>query len=126
VAPPNNPWDVAIGPFFEAETLARRLGVTESELDRLVSENQVICLTTDDGASIYPTFQVEDARLIPGLPEIWQTLGHAYDALDAALWLNSPLEEWSGRTAAQMLRTGGDDARAAVLEAEENVGRMLT
>lgn len=88
----------------------------------------MICLTTDDGAAIYPRFQFgADAQLLPGLPEIWTTLTRVYDDWDAALWLNTPVDECGGRTAAQRLRDDGVEGfREVLAEARENVSKLLT
>lgn len=111
-----NMWDEAIGPFFDTTGLRRWKGVTRQRLDTLRKSNRLIALTSADNKLLYPEFQFGRAgELLPHLDEVLPALRRSYNDWDAALWLNTPSDHWTGKTAAQVLREGNGEAYRRIL-----------
>lgn len=111
-----NMWDEAIGPFFDTTGLRQWKGVTRQRLDALRKSNRLIALTSSDNRLLYPEFQFgASGELLPHLDEILPALHRSYNDWDAALWLDTPSEEWGGKTAAQVLHGGDEEAYRRIL-----------
>jgi hypothetical protein len=122
-----HPWIALVGPFYEADGLSRWLNVTNDELDRLVADHIVLGLMTQEGETRYPSFQFDDnGTPLPHLAEFIErrTKREGRENLwGFAIWLNTPIDEWDGRTAAHLLRT--PHAEEVLLQTSEEYRRPL-
>lgn len=111
-----NMWDEAIGPFFDTTGLRQWKGVTRQRVNTLRKSNRLIALTSSNNRLLYPAFQFGPAgELLPHLDEVLPALRRSYNDWDAALWLNTPSDDWDGKTAAQVLHEGNEEAYRQVL-----------
>ncbi len=62
------------GGCVNAADAAKQLGITEVELERIRSSNQLLAVDVDSKFQ-YPIWQFEGANLVPGLQEILEILG---------------------------------------------------
>lgn len=92
-----NPWARIIGPCYRADSFARALGWTGADVTRGSASLAVLELLTDEGIRLYPTFQVRDGRLVPGLQEVLQVLRTGTESRWTwAQWLNTRLDDEDG------------------------------
>ncbi|WP_308798446.1 antitoxin Xre/MbcA/ParS toxin-binding domain-containing protein [Agromyces silvae] len=110
-------WDRLVGPFYDTTALSAWKHLSRQRLSVLRQAGRLLGLRTSDGAIVHPSFQFDDrGGLLPHLAEVQAILAPEMDdAWTRALWLNTPLDLWGGRTAAQMLRSTAEDV-TAVLE----------
>lgn len=116
-------WDQLVGPFYDTSALATWKGMSRQRLSVLRQEGRLLGLRTADGEVLHPSFQFDaDGGLLPHLSELQSVLSAGIeDEWTRALWLNTPLEVWGGKTAAQMLRQSADDALTVLRMAEQDV-----
>ncbi|MDN3309335.1 hypothetical protein QWJ90_00135 [Microbacterium oryzae] len=116
-------WDAALGPFYRPESVARLLGdLPVDALQEFVERGELIAVIAGE-ETLFPTFQFsDDGATLPALPPVLEMLRNVLsDPWDVALWLNSPMDDRGGETAATLLRAGhaGEVKRMA----EEDVDR---
>lgn len=118
-----SPWNALVGPFYDTPALNRWRGVSRQRHQVLRDTDRLLGLRTANGEILYPSFQFDDdGDLLPHLPEVLGILRESIDdEWTRALWLNTPVEVWGGRTAAQMLRGSAEDAIAVLRMAEDDV-----
>lgn len=87
----DSPWPRILGPVFNAESLARELGLSFAEIDKAVEARQLLQLTTSEGFDVYPSFQVSSGAVVDGLQQVLVALGDHVDSLTCAQFLNTPL-----------------------------------
>ena len=81
----------AVGPCYSYAGIARQLRRSAQEIAALVEECELVALTTSDDYEVFPTFQVEDGRVVPNLAPVIHALQRGIDdPWTWALWLNSP------------------------------------
>lgn len=103
--------DALIGPFYDTPTLAAWRGVTRQALSKATAKRDLVGLKIGDGSLVFPSFQfgVSGAPL----PHLRQVLAlvdpNRIDPWGAALWLNTPADEFGGTTAAEALRDGREE-----------------
>lgn len=110
-----NPWPAIIGPCFTDESFCRELQVTKAWLSTAVQELQVLQIVTADWINVYPSFQVHEGRVVPGLEVVLRELANgSYSALMWAQWLNRPAKRPDGarRRRIDELAAGHIDALA--------------
>lgn len=118
-----SPWDALVGPFYDTAALTAWKGLSRQRLSVLRREGRLLGLRTEDNEVLHPSFQFDaDGGLLPHLSEVLETLRAGIeDEWTQALWLNTPLEVWNGRTAAQILRGSTEDALSVLQMAEQDV-----
>jgi hypothetical protein len=110
-----SPWREAIGPAYQADGACRLLGVTESELCRRVTAQEIFELTTSDGVTVYPRFQFEGQQVLPGLSEVLAAMCEPNDAglaWDWASWITTPVRLLDNLSVVEWLRQGHDIGQA--------------
>jgi hypothetical protein len=68
--PEPSPWDEVIGAFFSRSSAATRLGVSEKDLDNLVSDDALLEVVTSDGVPLYPAFQFAADHILDGFDQV--------------------------------------------------------
>lgn len=104
----------AAGGTLSAQGVAELLGITRQAVDKRRAQNQLVALTQGRRGYIYPWFQFEDGKTLPGLEEVLQELKSFDPWMQLAFFVNSN-DRLSGRTPAAALRAGDqlDVLRAA-------------
>ncbi|WP_062467444.1 hypothetical protein [Demequina maris] len=74
-----NPWADIVGTIYTADAFLRELRLTPAEVDEAARDLHILQLETADGHHVYPTFQVVNGHLIPGLSEVLDTLQRGID-----------------------------------------------
>lgn len=89
-----SPWAQVIGPCYTSAGIARVLGCTEREVADAVDSLRLLAVTTSDGVTLYPAFQVWGGRVVEGLAEVLQVLrtGTA-SRWTWAQWLNTVIAD---------------------------------
>lgn len=89
-----------------------------SELDGLVEAHRLLRVETADGATLYPELQFDgDGSVVSALTGVLRLLlPAAVDGWPVLYWLTAPLDDFDGRTAAVVLRSG-DPAEVTSVEA---------
>lgn len=121
---PLSEWDRLVGPFYNLEGVSRWQGEPEEVIRK---DSRFLRLPTADGEMLFPTFQFgPNGELLPHLDEvIWILRFGLENEWSWALWLNTPLDVWGGRTAAQMLRASTEDVDAVLDMAYNDVARRI-
>ena len=115
--------DEAIGPFYDTSGLRTWLGLSRQRLAQLVKERKLLGLQSEDAKWLYPSFQFGPAgELLPRLNDVMSILSPMTE-MTIALWLNGGLDEWEGRTAAEMLHLGGQHLKQVMAKAHEDAAR---
>lgn len=101
-------WDRKIGPFLDADGVQCLSALTADELRLAEQYGDVLSLPSDGGGRLYPSFQFGSrGEFLPGLREVSAILtAVVLDAWDVALWLQTLRDEFQGRPAVDVLRTG--------------------
>lgn len=85
-------WSGIVGACYTATTLGRVLGYTEDEIAEAANSLHVLAVTTTDGITLYPQFQVWDGQVVDGLAEVLQVLCTGTDSRWTwAQWLNTAI-----------------------------------
>lgn len=93
----SNPWADIVGPCYTASSLARALDWTEAAVIEAADSFTLLRLTTDDGAELYPVFQLWDGKPVGGLADVLRVLRTGVDApWTWAQWLNTRLTDEEG------------------------------
>lgn len=107
---PADPWAEIIGPCYTAESFARTLGWTVSDVADAAASLDMLELRTDEGTLLYPAFQVRDGGLLEGLGAVLQVLGTGTRSRWTwAQWLNTGVDDETGEnapSAVEQLREG--------------------
>lgn len=92
-----NPWADILGPCVASGVIQHALGVGRAALSKAVRERRALRLETSDHRTLYPTFQVRNGALVPGLSEVLPILeAGVNDPWTWAQWLNTPLRGRDG------------------------------
>lgn len=104
-------WNERVGPFYDAAGLHKWFGYTSEFLEERIRTRDVLCLITDDGGSVFPSFRFDTTGgLLPRLAEMLEAIDpFSKDPWGDALWLNAPEEDLDGLTPAEALRTDRAD-----------------
>lgn len=99
LAPVKSKMAAAVGPCYSSASLQRDLDFSRQAISKASIARRVLRLTTADGESVYPAFQVRDGKLINGLKPVLDVLKAGVDDPWAwALWLNGPIVDSDGAT----------------------------
>ncbi|MFC6154656.1 antitoxin Xre/MbcA/ParS toxin-binding domain-containing protein [Nocardioides yefusunii] len=119
-----NPMAEQVGPEFHDETGMRDALagpdeelLTAAELDRLCESRAVMAVAAFDGTRMFPTWQVRDGAVLPGLGEVLVAMT-GQPAWSVALWVSTPHDDLDGRSPRQLLEAGDDTAGLVELAAE--------
>lgn len=108
-----NPWAAIVGPCYTATSVARTLGWTKEEVATAVASLTLLELQTDDGALLYPAFQVRDGQVVGGLGETLRALSAGTRSTWTwAQWMNAAVNDETGRPAPSVI----DQLRAGHLD----------
>lgn len=90
----DSPWSEIGGPCYTVTSIARTLGWTEAEVFEAGNDLRLLMLQTDDGVALFPSFQLQDGKIVEGLQGILRVLetGTA-SRWTWAQWLNVALPE---------------------------------
>ncbi|MFJ4254114.1 hypothetical protein [Microbacterium sp. NPDC090003] len=92
-----DPWARIVGPCYTSASLARVLRWTETDVTEAAASLRILEVVTNDGAVLYPAFQVADGRVVAGLPEVLQVLSTGTRSRWTwAQWLNGRLKDEDG------------------------------
>lgn len=117
-------WDELLGPFYGTEQVAKLLGgVTRQAVAERRKRRTFLALTTADGVLVYPAFQFERDRVLPGLAKVLQCFGDGAEEWTLAGWLVSPSRSLGGRSPVEWLRDGREQDPLLAL-AREAAGRF--
>lgn len=103
-------------PTLTAAEAAHRLGLTQAAIRKARAEGRLLAVEFG-GAYRYPAFQLDEARVRPGLREVLAALTevpihNAWAQLD---FLTAPDAAHDGRSVAELLRDGETDAALEVV-----------
>ncbi|CAN7229934.1 hypothetical protein LJR186_000865 [Microbacterium foliorum] len=105
-----NPWAAIVGPCYTAASIARALQWTEIEVAAAASTQRILKLETEEGARLYPAFQVWEGRILGGLGEVLRVLSTGTRSTWTwAQWLNTAVDDETGEpapSAIEQLRAG--------------------
>lgn len=101
-------WGELIGPVYTPAGLARVLGVTEADVDVLVSSREVIAFWTSDGHVLLPSWQMIDSQIDPAMLRVWQALRATADDLTCLQWMCSAVEALGDVRPVDWIRAGRD------------------
>lgn len=123
-----SPWDALVGPFYDTSALVVWRGLSRQRLSVLRRQDRLLGLKSADGEFLHPSFQFDAAgELLPRIHDVTRVLRRGItDEWTRAMWLNTPLEEWGGKSAAEKLRGTDDDASDVLALAEQDVASRLT
>lgn len=119
-------WDESVGPFLDSAGLIRWAGYgSRQNLSNAVERGDVLAVPAGR-RQLYPTFQFSrSAQPLPSLRDVVGVLrGQMESPWTIALWLNTPVPAFSGRTPAQQLRRG--DVDAVVRLARSDAARLAS
>jgi hypothetical protein len=104
-------WAEAVGPFYDAATVATVLGVSVSALTARTRRSTVLACRTSSGSWVFPVWQFgAGGQVLPGLVPVLQVLGDSdVSAWTLASWLLSPEAELGGRPPLAVVLAGGED-----------------
>jgi hypothetical protein len=89
-----SPWAEIVGPCYSVTSMARVLGWTEAEVMNAANDLRLLMLTTDDGMAVFPSFQLQDGKVVDGLQDVLRVLATGTAGRWTwAQWLNVPLPD---------------------------------
>lgn len=113
-----SPWAKVVGPCYSAASLQRELGMSPSEVEVAVCELRLLCLTTSDGVTLFPTFQTRAGRIVTGLDAVLLELARGPQAPWMwAQWLNAPIMRPGGVPRRRIEELAAGNIASIVLEA---------
>ncbi|MGS0561368.1 hypothetical protein [Microbacterium aurugineum] len=102
-----NPWAEIVGPCYTAASIARVLGWTEAEVTSAGDSLRLLALETDEGGTLYPSFQLHGGHVVDGLTEVLRVLSTGTNGRWTwAQWLNTALPEANPPRNIEALRAG--------------------
>lgn len=69
-----NPWAEIVGPCYTVTSMARTLGWSEAEVIEAGNDLRLLMLTTDDGVDLFPSFQLQNGKVVDGLQDVLRVL----------------------------------------------------
>lgn len=90
-APVASSWDELVGPFLRTEGVQARLGISRQAVAAKAARRRLLRTITADGEHLYPLWQFDGDRLLPGLPEMLALFPESsVDGWTLAAWLRTP------------------------------------
>ncbi len=108
------------GGYLSAEEFAKSLNISTSLLSDIRKDGKIIGIDTVNGAPVFPMWQLERGKLLPGLDKVLQTLND-FDPWMKLSFMVRPNAALEMRSPLQALRSGDINAvnRAAKLYGEQ-------
>ena len=122
-------WVEHLGSFYDSGGVAALLSRTATPISRQAVHKRrgLLALTTGSGQVVYPAFQFEGRRPVPGLAAVLDELPEAVvSRWTVASWLVSAEAELEGARPIDVLRDQGPEGRAAVLSAAQRWSARLS
>lgn len=95
-----HPFDRLVGPFYDADALARWRSVSPETITSAALDGSLVACRLDGGGWVFPVWQFDDTGAVrPGVLTLWAVLCAGGDRWTCALWLRSPQPELGDRTA---------------------------
>jgi hypothetical protein len=119
-------WDQHLGPLYGWSDVAEILGTVSSRqgVHDLAQRRRLLALPASGGRVLYPAFQFQGRRTLPGLPELLEILvSSGATGWTQASWFQSSQEELGGETPVAHLSTHGLDEQ--ILDAASRVAGRL-
>lgn len=117
--PVANPWPKIVGPCYTSGSLQRELGIGRAAVSKAVRERRLLRLDTEDGATLYPAFQIRGRRMVPHLDLVLRELSAGFDSpLMWAQWLNVPVPRPNGQVGRRIDELAAGKVTELVLEAK--------
>ena len=113
-------WVEHLGAFHDTEGVQRLLSRRGAPISRQAVHKRrgLLALTTGSGQVVYPAFQFDGPRPVPGLAAVLDALPEAVvSRWTVASWLVSPDAELGGARPLEVLREQGPEGQLAVLDA---------
>ena len=89
-----NPWVQIAGPCYTVASMARALGWSETEVLEAGNDLRLLMLRTEDGVDLFPSFQLQDGKIVDGLQGVLRVLQTGVnDSWTWAQWLNVELPD---------------------------------
>ncbi len=95
----------AAEPCLGTQSVCSMLGLTRETLAEMVGSSQVLALPTGPADWVFPAFQFQNAKVVPGLKEVLETIGTA-SPFPALGFLLTRFPDLNNQTAIQALRGG--------------------
>lgn len=109
----NERWRRQVGPALSQADVARLLG---KSVQQVQEDLDLLMLRQPGNATpVYPVFQFDGDRPLPGLAEVIRILSPALGPEGIAAWCTAVRTELDGRTPAQVLRQSGEAERVNAL-----------
>lgn len=121
-------WVEHLGSLYDSEGVAKLLSRTGTPISRQAVHKRrgLLTLTTGSGQIVYPAFQFDGRRPVPGLAAVLDTLPETVvSRWTVASWLVSPEADLAGARPIDVLRDHGPEGRAAVLSAARRWSSQL-
>ena len=121
-------WVEHLGSFYDSEGVARLLSRTATPISRQAVHKRrgLLALTTGSGQVVYPAFQFDGRRPVPGLAAVLDSLPEAVvSRWTVASWLVSGEAELDGARPIDVLRDQGPEGQAAVSSAAQRWSAQL-
>jgi hypothetical protein len=113
------PWAAIVGPCYTVASMARTLGWSEADVIEAGDQLRLLMLRTDDDVLLFPSFQLLDGKVVPGLAKVLQILQTGTQGQWTwAQWLNAKMPERHPPRNIQLLYEGRLDE--AIRDAEHD------
>lgn len=112
---------IIVGPCYTTASIARTLHLTTDDVQRMAGSGELLALTTADGHTVFPSFQLDRDVVVERLGDVLRILRHGVDDPWAwALWLrghpSSAAPGFTPPSRVEQLRAG--EAQTVLLAAE--------
>lgn len=87
-------WAQRLGPACTQADVAELLGISQQAVSK---SRRLLRIVQRDGRPVYPLFQFDGRRQLPGVGDVVALLGPLLEPLTVASWLTGPLRELDGR-----------------------------
>lgn len=96
------------GTFYTSQRIGQELGgISRQAVSERVRNSTLLRVTTSDGVSAFPSFQVRSGKVPGPMKKLFQILMPAApDEWGVLYWMTSPLDEFGGRTAVEVVDDG--------------------
>ena len=121
-------WVEHLGAFYDTEGVQQLLSRRGAPITRQAVHKRrgLLALTTGSGQVVYPAFQFDGPRPVPGLAAVLDALPEAVvSRWTVASWLVSPDAELGGARPVEVLREQGPEGQLAVLDAARHWSAQL-
>ena len=121
-------WVEHLGSFHDSDGVARLLSRTGTPISRQAVHKRrgLLALATGSGQVVYPAFQFDGRRPVPGLAGVLDTLPEAVvSRWTVASWLVSAEADLDGARPIDVLRDQGPEGQAAIQSAARRWSAQL-